>query len=163
MQIKARSPKNAIRKHVEGRIKYLEDSIVFRLNALGEQCVNDAREALNLNSAAFPIKYGGNKVKKGLRGNYIDDTGNLRASVSYAVIKDGKIIKADYGTVATGVSRSIAVERARNVPKGFGLVVMAGEDYAVHVEAQGFNVISSQELFVKSELPKFIEKLKKKI
>lgn len=41
------------------------------LEYVGEQCVIEARE----------------------NGNYKDQTGNLRSSISYAIVEDGKIIK----------------------------------------------------------------------
>ena len=150
-------------------------TIEIRLKYLGEQCVNMSRDSIGINSSAFPVeKYeDATKDPKALKqrvlseselsknkvapvfGDYLDDTGNLRASIGYFVGNDGAIINAK-GDLESTV---IALKAISDVPKGWALVVVAGMNYAAAVEANGYNVISSSELYAKSELPNILQKL----
>jgi hypothetical protein len=130
-----------IQKHIEKRLAIIENETIQRLHRLGEDCVADAKS----------------------QGSYTDQTTNLRNSIGYAIIKDGQIIDTSFGSAATETSRKIANARAKNLRKGYGLVVIAGMDYALHVEAQNYNVLSSAELFATNEMPKLIERMKKAI
>jgi len=72
---------------------------------------------------------------------YHDITGNLRASIGYVILKDGKILKA------TKVERFdlIADYIVREVQKYRGLVLIgfAGMEYAAAVEAKNYDVITN--------------------
>jgi len=77
-------------------------------------------------------------------GDYQDQTGNLRASVGYAVIVDGEVKrkrvigKAEGKSWATSLFYSLADE----YPSGMVLVVVAGMEYAAAVESKGYDVIT---------------------
>lgn len=130
-----------IQKHIEKRLALVENETLQRLRKLGEDCVNRAK----------------------LEGSYTDRTNNLRNSIGFAIIKDGQVIDTSFGASATETSRKIANTRAKNVRKGYGLVVIAGMEYALHVESQSYNVLSSAELFATQEMPKLIARMKKAI
>jgi|GEM_PF-34891 hypothetical protein len=59
---------NKIRKELEKRKKEIEDFLIFRFQQIGEECVKIARE----------------------KGSYNDITGNLRSSIGYVVLDNGK-------------------------------------------------------------------------
>lgn len=83
-------------------------------------------------------------------GSYQNQTGNLRSSIGYVIVKDGAIITSNFQQAANGTEgletgKRIAATIASGM-KGFALIGVAGMDYAVHVESKGFEVISSSGL-----------------
>lgn len=79
-----------------------------------------------------------------LEGNYIDHTGNLRSSIGYVVLKDGKPISMDFqisdkaGTdkhTGKREGEQFALSLANLFPKGYVLICVAGMKYAAFVEA----------------------------
>lgn len=168
-----------IKKHILSRMQVIENEIIRRLHILGTECVNMSRSDDHNNPAAFPVSYGSGKkselkqrritqrdkdrnpgVTAPAFGDFLDYTNNLRSSISYFIIKDGNIVGSNLGSEGQSTARGIANNRARSARKGYGLVVVAGQDYAEFVESNGFDVISSAELFAKSEMPKLIAKMK---
>lgn len=97
---------------------------------VGEQCIIEARN----------------------NGSYIDQTGNLRSSVGYAVLMNGQVVQSDHVEKVKngdeGVSKGLAFlqERIKQASKkGVCLIVTAGMNYAEYVEAKGRIVLSSAE------------------
>lgn len=98
------------------------DFIVFRLEQIGEECVKIARE----------------------RGNYNDITGNLRSSIGYCILVDGKVVRegrpvtfsAKKGDGAKGAEQGQALldTLKAKFPWGVVLIVCAGMEYAAYVE-----------------------------
>lgn len=87
-----------------------------------------------------------------------DQTGNLRSSIGYVVFKDGREIRqSTFETVPPRVTKNDAkyngasegLKLARQVgnthTEGYTLVVVAGMNYAVHVESKGRDVLTSAE------------------
>ena len=116
-----------LKASVEAKLRVLVNMFCY----VGEQCIIEAREA----------------------GNYTDQTGNLRSSIGYAVVMDGKVVQRDCIDKVKqgdkGVSEgydylSKRIKKARK--KGIVLIVTAGMNYAEYVEAKGYNVLSSAEL-----------------
>ena len=98
--------------------------IIYALSYLGEEAVNKARR---LNS-------------------YTDRTGNLRSSLGYAVISDGKSVFEEFngsgGSVGVSKGKELLNELKTENPKGIILFVFAGMTYAAAVEAKNFDVIT---------------------
>lgn len=75
-------------------------------------------------------------------GKYNDITGNLRSSIGYAILKDGRIIQQDHQEGPRGTDRKTGVQDskrlvlsvAKELKAGYALVVVAGMDYALFVE-----------------------------
>jgi hypothetical protein len=112
---------------VETKIK--EDSINM-LRYVGETFVKGARENLNIGDS-FP------------QGDYTDRTGNLRSSIGYFVLDNGRVVFENLS--GTPVGAAMAREAMYSADKsGLQLVGVAGMDYASYVESKGFNVITSQ-------------------
>lgn len=135
-----------IKARIDNFIKVVEKRSIERLRYLGEQCVSMAR----------------------LNGDYMDQTGNLRSSVGYVVFKDGVALHVSFeqkgsGLIGTNVGRSVAFKAGSKYRDGICLVVVAGMNYALHVESKGRDVLTSTELFAKQELPRMLAELKKNI
>ena len=98
-----------------------EEKLLNMLTAAGEMFVRYARES----------------------GRYIDHTGNLRSSIGYVIVKNGKTAsmnfkKQDVGTEGSeGVNKAekLARELARTHNTGLVLIGVAGMEYALYVEA----------------------------
>jgi len=98
-----------------------EEKMYTLLQAAGEMFVRYARES----------------------GRYIDHTGNLRSSIGYVIVRNGKLAsrnfkKQDVGTEGSeGVNKAekLARELANTHNTGLVLIGVAGMEYAVYVEA----------------------------
>ena len=97
------------------------------------------------------LNYVGNKVVAYVRNrsaadSWIDQTGNLRSSIGYVVVRNGRVIgKGGFDKVdgpkrseakenGSTVGESYAVRLAGQFTRGFALVIVAGMDYASYVE-----------------------------
>lgn len=90
-------------------------------------------------------------------GTYRDQTGNLRASVGYVVVADGRLVSSSFGQgPGEAEGERAAVERALAYSSGIVLIVVADMHYAVKVESQGMDVLSSSEQYAKANLPRLL-------
>lgn len=121
----------AFDEKIAKEINRAEDEILKKLSFIGENAVNDAR---------------GN-------GDYLDNTGNLRSSIGYTILKNGETVRTSSfdrvkqeASKAKRESTKLLDELRTKFNTGFVLIVVAGMDYAVTVEARGRNVLSSSKL-----------------
>jgi hypothetical protein len=131
---------NHLKASADAKIKVLVNTLCY----VGEQCIIEARIA----------------------GNYQDQTGNLRSSIGYAVIRDGMVVQQGYidktktgneGASEGKVFLESKIEKAKK--KGLVLIVTAGMNYAEYVEARGYNVLTSAELKANSLVKSMMTKL----
>jgi len=129
--IKMVTPIQEIDKKIEIEIKKAEQAILKKLSYIGESALIEARS----------------------NGDYMDQTGNLRSSVGYVILNDGKVVSMSSfdsvkATATSGKSKGKeAIDSLRSqYSRGYVLLVVAGMDYAVYVEALGRNVLSSSKL-----------------
>lgn len=129
--IRMTTPMDAIDKKIAKEINRAENEILKKLSFIGENAVNDAR---------------GN-------GDYMDNTGNLRSSIGYTILKNGETVRTSSfdrvkqeASKAKRESTKLLDELRTKFNTGFVLIVVAGMDYAVTVEARGRNVLSSSKL-----------------
>lgn len=147
MGLKANFTQTDIAQYLEKRRQAIEAVIIRNLQYLGEQCVNEART----------------------NGDYVDRTGNLRSSVGYVVVARGQIVQSNFATVASGnegmgIGRSLAEKLSQQFKSGYALIVVAGMDYALYLEAAHHrNVLNSAEQYAKQKLPQIMAKLGKKL
>ena len=67
---------------------------------------------------------------------YQDQTGNLRSSIGYSVVKDGRVVKFDNKS-------DFADQKISELSQtGIYLIVFAGMEYALYVEAKGYDVLT---------------------
>ncbi len=153
MGIKAKFSYSDIEKALNKNLIQIETGVLRILKRVGEEFVSDAREGMNISSAAFP------------KGDYQDQTANLRSSIGYFILRDNEQVDG-----STGTSKGqMAARRVLNElpPKsGYRLIGVAGMEYASFLESKGYNVISSQQavLFVNlgERLRKFTKQLGKR-
>jgi len=115
-----KTPEELIKK-LRNYLQQSEENIISTLHRIGQEAVNWARE----------------------NGNYTDRTGNLRNSIGYVIFKDGQEIDS-FGNKPTQENKDVVIKLVQNkIPeKGYALVVFAGMEYGIYVEAKGFIVLS---------------------
>lgn len=113
---------NNIRQSLNESVSKIEDKTLEALAYEGEEFVDKAR----------------------LIDTYKDRTANLRASIGYIIVRDGKTVKENFEGEDKGVSKAkeVANEVALKYPKGFVLIGVAGMNYAAAVESKGYDVIT---------------------
>ncbi len=138
-----------------------------------QQKLMEAKEKLEI-ALTVRLKYLGkdavtySKKHKG----YHDRTANLKNSISYVLYHDGKPIDSAIGQGVEGTDakslaqinseikgsvESFAKENAQ--PKGYTLVIVAGMNYAKHVENKGYNVLHLTRYFLEDELKTLIQEV----
>ena len=135
----------------------VERLTIRALSKLGEQCVTKIRDRA------------GDK-------SWYDQTGNLRSSVGYIVLYEGKEVQRGgfMSTSAPEGNGSKGKQEGQNYleetakifaeSSGFSLVVVAGMNYAEFVEAMdNKDVLASTELWAREQVPLMLEKLKRQI
>lgn len=134
--IEMATPMDEIDRMIEEEIRKSERDIIKKLSYIGESAISEARE----------------------NGDYMDQTGNLRSSVGYVILNNGKTVLENIQRSERGTDRSTGVQVAKNFiqeisekyKNDFVLIVVAGMNYAVYVEALGRNVLSSSKLLAES-------------
>ena len=108
-------------------------------------------------------------VVSGELSSWNDQTGNLRSSVGYIVIRDGDI-KAEggfqsYGETGEGSERGRAFARGLipQYPSGAALIIVAGMEYAAYVEAMDNKTVLAQgELETARLINELVERLNRR-
>lgn len=164
--------KRAIAEHAKRIIK----AITNRLDFIGQEFVNSARSKV---SDAYFVEVAGRgktafhragprvKLITESTPSFIDQTGNLRSSIAYIVLHNGKTITEDYektGTGAEGFKKAKALinNLKKKYQNGIALIVVAGENYAAAVESKGFDVITGSSIVAGDELKEAFAKFKKR-
>lgn len=128
--------------------KEVTDFLIFRFEQIGEEAVKIARE----------------------NGSYHDVTGNLRSSIGYCILNDGKVVKqgaperypGKEGDGAKGEAEGQALlQRLKaKFPWGVVLIICAGMEYAAFVEnVRHKDVLTSAEHLAESLIKKLVGKL----
>lgn len=140
MPIDAKFNVKAIDALCDKMVKILMKNIQNTLAFLGEQCVTRIRD-------------------REAKDSWIDQTGNLRSSIGYAILDYGKkVIESAFAVVLNGTegpqeSKRYINELAAQYATTYALVVVAGMSYADYVEAiNGKDVLASTELWAKSKV-----------
>lgn len=144
MPIKRLSPRNALGNYLERKANELRRVLLNNLIYVGEQAVKEARQ----------------------RGRYQDRTGNLRSSIGYCILDDGKPVKLDgFEVVKDGrqgaeQGRKFIESLMSEHSTGLVLIVVAGMEYAQYVEAMNLNVLDSAEQMAQRLVPELLKALK---
>lgn len=97
-------------------------------------------------------------------GNWTDQTGNLRSSIGYIIVKDGSVVQRgnleQVKDGEQGVQNAISYleQLASETPKNIVLIIVAGMEYAKYLQNRGYDVLDSAELYASRELPKQLAK-----
>lgn len=151
MGIKPTFKTGDVRERFDAFLDAIQRKQIARLQRIGEKCLAYARES-------HP-------------NDWQDQTGNLRSSVGYMVFVDGVAVhNSPFNQVSARVTRDGVTynggQQGENLCKrigsethGIALVMVAGMDYAVHVESKGRDVLTGAEHLAERELPKELAKL----
>ena len=143
MGIKLMTKDSDIVLQLEKQQKGMIDQIVTNLEYVGEACIREARDS----------------------GSYQDQTGNLRSSIGYVIVSDGHIVRKGLNPEANAedgrnrASSYLEEVAARSESGKISLIVVAGMNYAAHVEANGYNVLTSAELLAEQLVPSMMKQL----
>lgn len=136
--------KRAISKRIKQHIDMVNAHIIRLFQYIGEYCVKVARES----------------------GSYNDITGNLRSSIGYVILQDGKPIvqgesqKFKEGDEGVNAAQSFLDKIRGEFPTGIVLIVYAGMKYAAYVEnIHHKDVLASAELAAKSLAEQLLKEL----
>lgn len=132
-----------------------------RLDA-AKEAVHDAIE----DALAEVGEYVTEQIRSGNMSDWNNDTGSLRSSIGYAVGRQGKVARiSGFDVVMQGSDGS---RKGRSLAQGlvedystfdYVLVLVAGEEYAVYVEAVDNKIVlSSGWLYIKKKLPKVLKR-----
>ena len=97
---------------------------------------------------------------------YKDQTANLRNSIGYVIVHDGKIVSnlfsgsGDGAAKGQSYAKKIASEAGGLNSKGWILIVVAGMEYAAYVEAKGYDVLSGAGNMLRSYISETIAQIK---
>lgn len=135
-----------IKKALEEKAKRINDAILMRLQRIGEQFVTNARN----------------------RADFTDRTGNLRSSIGYVIMKDGRDIFENYeqrkgGPEGEAKAKEVIEDAKKNFPTGYVLIGVAGMDYAAAVESRGYDVITSSAQIAESALKAAVAKIQSQL
>lgn len=129
MPINRITPPSDIDRAVEQYAANIRRAIIYKMQYVGERCIIDARTS----------------------ANFTDRTGNLRSSIGYVIVEDGKVVfKGGFEVVKQGNDGAAQGQKfirqvVAEFPRDIVLVVCAGMKYAAYVAARGFNVTDSAE------------------
>lgn len=142
--------KAEIKKFLENRKRQLERAIQFNLQRIGEEFVKNCRD----------------------NDTYKDRTGNLRSSIGYVILHNGKQIKRNFkiiegpdgdGKEGSREAKKLISAVMKDFPVGWVLIGVAGMDYAAAVEAKGYDVISNGAIQAENDLKAAVRRIKTKI
>lgn len=145
------TPMSEINAAIQAEIERANMLTIRALSLLGEMCVIEAKD-------------------RPQESSWYDQSGNLRSSIGYVIVRDGKIVayseftQVKQGSDGVKEGKELAKELAKKYTSGYALIVVAGMNYAELVEAmESKNVLASAELFARQEMPKMMAKLKTQI
>jgi hypothetical protein len=129
MSCRMLTPIRVIDKHIKASADVKLRVMANALCYVGEQCIAEARNG----------------------GTYTDRTGNLRSSIGYAVLINGKVLKYEQvektlnGNEGLTQGQKYLQERVKKAKsKGVMLIVTAGMNYAEYVETKRVVLASVQ-------------------
>lgn len=147
MGVKMTTPMSEINAAIKAEAERANMLTIRALSYLGEMCVIEAKD-------------------RPQEASWFDQSGNLRSSIGYVIVHNGRIIKySEFNQVKQGTDgvkegKELATELVKQYKSGYALIVVAGMNYAELVEAMdNKNVLASTELFARQEMPKMMVKL----
>lgn len=143
MGIKPQIDQRKLKAELKAALDEVDKMVLKVLQRLGEECVRLVKDRPQEQS-------------------WFDQTGALRSSIGYVILKDGKQCRrGGFGRDEGGRKGiSYAEELESRFDSGWALIIVAGMHYAVYVEAmEGKDVLASAELYAQKRLPEMMRKL----
>ena len=132
-----------IEAEIQKQIEAKEKVVINTLNYVGKSAVTAAREG----------------------GRYVDQTGNLRSSIGYIIVKNGSVLKNGGFDVIKGGGKgksegnTFIQSLISTHSQGIWLIMVAGMKYAGYVEAMGLDVLTYAELLAERKVPELLKQL----
>lgn len=144
---------NALMGGIEASVERLKSDVMDALTLAAMQCVTEARQ---LPQPTFATEW---DRRKPHQPNYADDTGNLRASIGFAVYFHGQRQDFSFEGGGEGQKKADALceEVAGDYPDKIVCVIVAGMHYAAYVESKGYNVITGPLQNMQGNLKQYLE------
>ncbi len=142
MPIKLVTPESDTDALIAKYLARVESMITYNLCAIGEACINIGRST----------------------DTYKDQTGNLRNSIGYVVVYNGRVVQQAMtqdnrkggGRQGTAKGKAFIKELVGEHKKNATyLIVVAGMEYASYVSAKGMDVLDSAELEAEKLMSQF--------
>lgn len=107
------------------------------------------------------------RIKTAAEGGFNDITGNLRSSIGYIIIQNGKQLFENFEASGTGTDGETGttkgLEFAQSIGalynRGLALICVAGMEYAAAVESKGKDVITGSSLLLASQLKELLSQI----
>lgn len=122
------TPMSSVKNYIEAWKQGLNEKIIRRLQYIGVECVNEARN----------------------KGSYTNRTGNLRSSTGYVITHLGAIVDMSSfdpvkstATEGSPTGIALATQLAGQIKGEWVLIVVAGMKYAKYVQNKGKDVLDS--------------------
>lgn len=155
MAITSRTTKAELLKIFDEHKDIVKDTIKETLSYMGEDAVKFIREQPQDES-------------------WIDRTGNLRSSIAYEVIGDGKVLEVGEGVlvkdgkdgVVKGIeyAKKVGSSLLTSVGNNYAIVIVAGMEYAMSVERRDNKVVLERgKLRADKEFPEYMRGAVRKI
>jgi hypothetical protein len=141
MALKANFNSKDILRRGEIIEQYFDDYIFEVLSYVGEYFVKEARSI----------------------NTYIDQTGNLRSSVGYIIVKNGSVKKENFEGSGEGKSKGMEVALSVGKDSRWVFIGVAGMLYAAAVESRGLDVITGSSEQARQLLISLLERAKQRI
>ena len=135
-----------VNKALAMKSKEIADHIISQFTYIGEECVRIARES----------------------GSYNDITGNLRSSIGYVILNNGKPVvngasktysgPKGNGEAGPAAAEALLTQLQAKFPWGIVLIVCAGMNYAAYVEnVRHKDVLTTAELKAESLIKQLLK------
>lgn len=151
MGVKASASSTEIDNFFLKMMSIVREELIRTFSYLGEECVSRIRTRDQSES-------------------WIDRTGNLRSSIGYSVVEQGKQrIQSAFSIVREGTEganegKRLLEELSKKYADTYALVVVAGMNYADEVEARdNKDVLASTELYAREKMDKYLAETKKRV
>lgn len=154
VSLKFKISKADIKRMLADRQERIVQAVIFRIQRIGEQFVTNARD----------------------NGSYTDRTGNLRSSIGYVILVDGKQLSENFeyfppgdrtkkpkGKSGQSKAKEVIKEIKTNFPRGIVLICVAGMEYAAAVESRGYDVITASSDLAENALKEAIKTIAAKV
>lgn len=133
--------RNAFNKSLEAAKNRLDEAMYLILRRAALQFVTAART----------------KTKK--QGGFDDQSGNLRSSIGYIIMKDGSILDQNFTGAAEGKNKGLSFAKSFSSSPGYSLIVVAGMEYAAALESRGIDVITGSAMVIEGDLKAALKKV----
>ena len=149
MAIDMITPEEAVTREIEEAMQREYEVLIETLAYVGESAVAHARSLVSPNVKDFEGRIPPHQP------NYIDWTANLRSSIGYVVISEGRVVAGEGSDEGRRFAESLLSKFATSIY----LVVVAGMKYASYVSAKGYDVLDSAELLAEKLAKELLERI----